>query len=601
MKRKNLDTRFSRIVGNTFVLIGERYFMNTLMKSLLVSALALSAAHVQAATNKTYLAPRPVGQNLAMEVVTFNELVDNKNDDRFGGNLQVTGFYSQSADKAETGKYFGVKNKNKFTAKTGLPATTTADLDASLIVHDTANATLTASTLTAASPAIDLPVTITLNPSQVVWGARFDYHQDLDKLVDGLYFRAKLPVVKIENDMELAASSTDAADAASVLSYFNGTYSSNSGVAGASTAGAYSASASNAQAALTHAKIAGKQSKTTVADFELVLGYAFLDKDCYRAALNLGLVIPTGNVADGVHAFEPVAGNGGHWAFGAGLEFGARVWGDEQRNIKFNAQLDYRYAFEAAEKRTLGLLNANNSNFGQYNTVVTTANVAASDAGAGAYNAQGKLTGTSHFAAGLTNGLVAIPVANVLTMNVNVTPGSSLDFIAGLAYNHGGFSIDLGYNLNWKEAESVARKDAWTDTKYSYINGGAPDATTGTALTSSTNFGATTGGQISLAALTSANTSGSSTPTMITNSGSATTPANIVLTSVFPALAASNISTAAAATPSAMTNKVYGQVGYIWKNMEFPVMLGAGGHYEFASSNAAIENWGVNIKAGISF
>lgn len=574
MKRKNLDTRFSRIVGNTFVLIGERYFMNTLMKSILVSALALSAAHVQAATNKTYLAPRPVGQNLAMEVVTFNELVDNKNEDRFGGNLQVTGFYSQSADKAETGKYFGVNNKNSFKAQTGLRATNSVDLDASLMVHDNAGT-------------INEAVTISLNPSQVVWGARFDYHQDLDKLVDGLYFRAKLPVVKIENDMELSVTSATAAKSAIIAQHLKGTYASNSGVAGTA----------DAQAALTHAKIAGKQSKTTVADFELVLGYAFLDKDCYRAALNLGLVIPTGNVADGVHAFEAVAGNGGHWAFGAGLEFGARVWGDEQRNIKFNAQLDYRYAFEAAEKRTLGL---NGINFGQYNTVVTAADVAVSENAAHTYTTgTGAATGSNLYGAGLTNSLVAIPAANKLTMNVNVTPGSSLDFIAGLAYNHGGFSIDLGYNLNWKEAESVARKDAWTDTSFDYINGGAPAADTGTGLSAGANYGKTTGGQISLVKV-----DGTGNPVWTVAAGSGNALAAIStaeIATVFTALPSTLVSTSAAATPSAMTNKVYGQVGYIWKNMEFPVMLGAGGHYEFASSNAAIENWGINIKAGISF
>ncbi len=488
--------------------------MNTLMKSLLVTAMALSAAHVSAHTNKTYLAPRPVGQNLAMETVAFNEMVGNKDEGRFGGNLQVTGFYSQSTDKHDNGQYFGIKNKNSFTAQTETDANKTAfpaDLDASLLVHDSAAANFT-----------DLN-TITLNPSQTMFGARFDYHQDLAKLVDGLYFRVKLPVVNIKNNMGLAvANGTSPADATSINNFLTGNFT------------ALAIANANAELALTNAQMDGDNSKTTLADLEVILGYAFLDKECYKAAINLGLVVPTGNKAEGIHAFEPVSGNGGHWALGGGLDFVARVWGDEHQNIKFNAALDYRYAFEAAEKRTLGIVN---SNAGQYVSLLPVVTV-----------------GTT-----AKNAAQVIPAANKLTMNVDVTPGSNIDMIAGFSYNHGGLSIDLGYNLNYKEAESVSRKDS-VGTSYSLL------------------------------------TSGTANLSLSSGAGHLWTQSDLVV-----AFTDALIDAGVAATPSALTNKVYGQVGYIFKDMEFPVMLAAGGHYEFANENSAIENWGVNLKAGISF
>ena len=86
------------------------------MKKILNGALALAliAGSASAATNKTFLMPRSHGVNLAMEYTTWNELLQTKDEDRFGANFQVTGFYSQSTNESDIGKYFGIKSKNSF-------------------------------------------------------------------------------------------------------------------------------------------------------------------------------------------------------------------------------------------------------------------------------------------------------------------------------------------------------------------------------------------------------------------------------------------------------------------------------------------------------
>src|SRR3990172_8830732 len=86
--------------------------MNKMLKGLLVALLAVSAAQLEAHTNKTFLMPRPHGVNLPMEYTTFCELINRKAEDKFGGNFQVTGFYQASTDGDDVAKYFLFKNQS---------------------------------------------------------------------------------------------------------------------------------------------------------------------------------------------------------------------------------------------------------------------------------------------------------------------------------------------------------------------------------------------------------------------------------------------------------------------------------------------------------
>ena len=85
--------------------------MNKIIKSLLAAALCVSAD--QAYTNKTTMSLRPHGYNLPLGYTTFNELINRKAEDKFGGNFQVTGFYQGSANAKAVGKYFGVNHHNE--------------------------------------------------------------------------------------------------------------------------------------------------------------------------------------------------------------------------------------------------------------------------------------------------------------------------------------------------------------------------------------------------------------------------------------------------------------------------------------------------------
>ncbi len=287
--------------------------MNKVIKGLLVAALLVSA-NAGAYTNKTFLMPRNNALvNLPLEQTTWAERIHAPLEDRFGGNFQVVGFYGQNTNKSDTGKYFGITEKNDFKliATAAAIASSTADLDPAYILHN--------HNATAAER-----LSVKLDPELINYGVDLAYYQDLSKIVNGLYLKVNLPIAHVETDPKLAVTEIAAEDEisrANLVSFFKGN--------------TYTQAAENAQNALTKAKIDGKHSATGVADIDIMLGYNFLKKESYHIGLNIGISIPTGKEPTGDYMFEPIYGSK-HFGLGGGLTAAARIWGDEDHNFKLN-------------------------------------------------------------------------------------------------------------------------------------------------------------------------------------------------------------------------------------------------------------------------
>lgn len=518
--------------------------MNKCLKALLVAALALSSAQIHAHTNKTFLNPRSHGVNLPLEYSSFNELINRKCEDKFGGNFQITGFYQATTNDGDLAKYFLFNNKNPVTIQRSAVApdttiSTVQDLDLGYLIHDNKS--------TSAKSA-----TISLDPQQTAWGLRFDYHQDLDKILKGLYLKASLPVVHVENDLKINVVSADSfADntvgagtgptvKATLLNYLNGSFENAATAGGAET---------NKQSKLANAKILGSQADTGVADIDIAVGYKFLNKECYYAAIALSCIIPTGEEADGVVAFDALVGNGKHFGLGGDLMAQSRVWGDYCHNLKIDLWMKYRFLFENSEKRTLGLKTGGVSrNWGQYYQLVK--------------------AGT----ADVTTGTALTPAANVTTLNVNVTPGSQFDGVLGLSYNNEGFTFNFGYNMYFREEEDVEIKDTFADNVYAIA---------------ARNYDTT-----------KAAAAGSATFPLGAGINDVTDGGTVVPSTV---LTVNNLDVESATTPSQFTHSLYGGLGYIFKEWESPLMLGIGGKYEWPTTNAAFEQWNFWGKIGVGF
>lgn len=569
--------------------------MNKIIKKLLVAALAISATAGAdgGKTNKTFFAPRPQGVNLPMEFTTMYHMINHvKKDDNFGGHLQVGWFYTASTNDEDLGKYFGIRNQNKVGLRYGNSEFTKYSdvknhFDLGYMIHDP---------VAAAAGSTKTQAAVSLAPEQVTYGFRFDYYQDLSKILDGLYLKASLPIVYVKNDMHLKRSGCDSSTtlADTVEKYLTGEYEETT------------ATSPKLQSKLTKHKIkCGGDSRTTVADIDVIVGYNFVQDECYHAGINLGLVIPTGDEPDGEWAFAPIVGNNNHFGFGFGLDGDVKLWGDDEQHLNLTAMMNYRFLFENCEQRTLSLKDtcdndcsvamdcadcsftsctktncdsdsSTSSDCGcddraiTINTKKTKNGAVTKDCGTGSCSTdkcddKSKSSCCSrnwgHYTNIGTVGKTGVtPMANISTMKVDVTPGSQIDAILALSYHWSGVTLDLGYNLFYKDEEDVKSKCGPTKDTY-YV--------------ARRNYAA----NVAFVAADHAEKDAAGKEIVVD---------------------ATTLNPASAATPSQLTHKVFAGVGYSFEDWDTPLTLGAGGSYEFAG-RGALEGWALWVKLGVSF
>ena len=343
--------------------------------------------------------PRSIGSNMPMEYTTWHNIIRKTPNNQSGVNIQVTGFYQESTNETNLGKYFGVDKKNLFKI-----ASETDDIFYGYIFHDQDGDNT------------DTSASIKFEPNQTAYGARFDYFQDLEFLLKGLYLKASTSLIRVENDMHMQIiNPTDLFADQNLKRYFAGKY--------------VNLTNSNKQTYLTHAKIDGKQSSSGFTDVELAIGYKLFDRKRYQIKLDLGVTIPAGNTVKGKYLFEPVRGNGGHWGFGGRIDFQVDIWQKKDWSIKLIHAYNYRYLFKGTETRTLSLNKITDFvggrtiiNFSQYYLLGKQGALAESD---------------------------LIPAANILTTALDVTPGSQLEgVLEGLRLRLHKFVEDVENKIN---------------------------------------------------------------------------------------------------------------------------------------------------------
>jgi hypothetical protein len=290
--------------------------------------------------------------------------------------------------------------------------------------------------------------------------------------------------------------------------------------------------AENLQDALTRAKIGGSHSETGVADIDLEIGWKALYTKKYHLFINFGITIPTSNKPDGEFLFAPVYGNGDHLAIGAGIDAGATLWSRDKNTVRLLVSGNYRFLFDNTQKRTPGL---------KLDT--------------------GEPIPFAHYFLTLRReqdaGKPLFPAANVLTQDVRVEPGSQINALGAISFSFSNVIFDAGYDIFWRERESVKIKE-WADDLF-YIASTDRDTNRPGSLASINVLGEA--------------------------------PINK------EAFDISSIT-----TPSLLSHKIFGSLAYNGKIKDrYPFGLGIGASYEFASTNADLENWSVWFKALFSF
>lgn len=518
--------------------------MKKVIQGLLVAMLSASTAHAAITSNHTYLTPRSsynMASDWSMSGVTSN------NPNMVGGDVAATAFWRQSHNSKEIAQYFGA----------GYAGDTVKVQDGSIQVqHDTDGASQAlysydvdhspSRTYTSgSSDKTGMGGRLTFTPEVRQVGVNLTYNQNLDFFLDGLTFGASAALYNANNDTHVAVvggkgntgHTDDGGVGKGLLDYFTG--------------GDLGKTANGAQRALTHAKFALKaHNEVGVGDINVNFGYTLVSDEDSQVSLNLSAVVPTGSKVRSDFVFYPVVGNGGHWAIGGGLNSNFNVYRseDNRQALDFSLAANYKYTLAATESRVLGLWNIENK----------------------------RIRSGGHYRILAKKALAeVVPGANELAHDVKVTQGSSVEGLAGFSYRSGDFCIDAGYNLFWREAETVKLADAsaWKNDTYAFIaNNKQPSAKGVIGKSDYTKYGP------------------------IQAQGVTTTSATGVDQDV-----KDYVTTAAAASPKSLTHSVVGGAGYTFQGSR-PVRVGLGGSYEFSNNkNDSIDMWSIWAKCGISF
>ena len=494
----------------------RKEIMKKLLSTVLISVLYVGSVFAETHSQKTFLAPRAAGVNAAMEDVTWHHHIYEKHKglpETIKSAFQATAFYQRSVNDEEIGKYFGIGNgRNSFSVamnQTSGAEVTNADIDGRFFVHKNDNLE---------ENKVGLRGKVSFQPYQETCGVKLSFFQSLNSPIENLFFKAMLPVVCVQNNLNMKISDVETVRVGnkdwSLYDFFAGRVKVTE-----------KDDAADMQDPLTHAKIDGRRTAVGPADIDLALGYKWHQSKTKYGFVGIGMTVPTGTKPRGEYLWEAVYGNGNHFGLNLSVDGGTQLWKGDYGKVWLTGGLNYKHLFEGTEKRTLGLKGLDD----------------------GPHLAHYALAGVLE-----QENEPFYPLANVLTQDMRVKPGSQLEGMVDFAFKNKNFIVDCGYSLYWKDAESVWLKEKFSD---------------------------------SMGSITSV-TQDSSNP----------------IAEFYYDVSEENIDIDAAKTPMQLTHKLFGGLAYKFDvSDKYPTSLGLGASYEFTQDNSALEQYAFWFKVGISF
>jgi len=181
--------------------------------------------------------------------------------------------------------------------------------------------------------------------------------------------------------------------------------------------------------------------KIGIADLHAAFGLNAFSSEKSSFGFGIRAIAPTGNTPEGRIAFEPMIGNGKHWGLGTFLAAQTIVWQseDEVQRVSFSAHSNIVHLFNTTHTRTFDLKNKPNSRYMLVQKMKRNVQ-----------NVQGDFeVPCAQFADLLT------PLANISTLDVNVSVRAQTDTVFMLSYQRGTFILNAGYNLWTRSCEHI--------------------------------------------------------------------------------------------------------------------------------------------------
>lgn len=302
-----------------------------------------------------------------------------------------------------------------------------------------------------------------------------------------------------------------------------------------------------------------KTHDTAVSGLAFDLGYDFIRRECGHFGASLHFVAPTGTRPSDEFLFGAVSGAQHSWELGATITASYLAWencdGDQRLGVFFDSTITH--LFHSKQRRVFDLKRLDGStNPMSYWLLLKRFN-----------------SGT-----GAVEGLER--AANVLCAEVKVGAKVMADLALMVQYDCGCFSGALGWNFWIRSAERLKCNSS----------ADCNDRNGNTARSRSLEIPANTYGIKGSTSVESATTMSNAT---IGNCGE-TDATPVFLTS-------DSIDRCSALHPRAYSNKVFGWVGYNWRDCEWQPFVAVEGGVEFGHNNKAVDQWEVMLKGGVAF
>ncbi len=174
------------------------------------------------------------------------------------------------------------------------------------------------------------------------------------------------------------------------------------------------------------------QTRTGVADIDLIVGYDWSEWDTSHIGIYGQLVLPTGNKPSARTIFEPVIGNGKHWELGLGISGHLVLWErDTDQNLAIYLEGNATHLFKNTQMRSFDFCN--NGALSRYMLL----------------KEYQEVNGSLEYTGRIINGI------NVATRPVEVSVAVKGDISAKLAYRSPCLIADLGYNFYGQTKERL--------------------------------------------------------------------------------------------------------------------------------------------------
>lgn len=290
-------------------------------------------------------------------------------------------------------------------------------------------------------------------------------------------------------------------------------------------------------------RIFEKRHDAQIAGIHLELGYDFYKYENNFFGVGLHFVIPTGTKPDAQFLFEPVCGAQNHGQIGATIHAGYSFWqsctGDQNLSIYFDSIITHLFA--SKQRRLFGLkVNGHSSPGSSYLLLKE-------------FDANGEVISLAR-------------AANLLALESKIKSNIMSDLALMIQYNFCNLISGLGWNF-WSRSKEII-----TDSYCNPFEKNKKYAIKGNTLANN-NF---------------------------TESNSTIGTCSAIETdSVF--LTFEDIDSSLALNPNTFSNKIFGFIGYNWKNYKSMPYVLFQTEIEVGHKNTAANQWSLLLKLGISF